>query len=112
MRQLLTVLSQVLRKSVVVLVLMSAISLSGLCLLNAQPSYAATQTAVSPQSEKQIEKREQAYEAAIETANNPEGLEKEYEKNLADYKEDHPENPIAGAVEGAKDFIEKATNQK
>lgn len=96
--------------------LISVISLTGLWSIAPQPAYAATTASQKPSQEAVISPdgesyatREEAYEKAIQAANDPKGLEKEYEKDLKIYKEENPDK--ANIVEEAKDVIEKVTGK-
>lgn len=113
MQQILAAVGQMFRKSILILGLVSLLSLSSLYIFADQPSYAGatqlrdtSQTSVGSQTP---ENREQAYEEAVETLNNPKGLEQEYEKNLESYKESQPNQ---GLVEQAKEVVEKVTGQE
>lgn len=103
-------LKQVVRKSFLVL---SLISLLVSSLLITQPSLAATpnQQLVQQQNREQesqdANQREQAYEDQVKAAKDP---DKVYEENL---KEERAENPGEGivqkTVEGTKDLVNKVT---
>ncbi|MGB3312254.1 MAG: hypothetical protein WBG32_22290 [Nodosilinea sp.] len=83
--------------------------MSGLMLVS-QPAYAATaQGASAPTVDKTMtaEPRDQAYDEAIEVINNPEGVQKTYEENLKQYRQENPDQ--GGVVEGAKELVEKIT---
>lgn len=112
MQRILLALGQALRKSVVILCVMSLISVSSLFIFVAQPSYAATafdkkpaQSSVAPSSTDTVG-REKAYEEAVKDAESIDSIEKVYEENLEEYKE---ENPDPGLVEKAENLIEKVT---
>lgn len=97
-----------------------AIALFGLLswtgLFVAQPVLAAAQSqsgaeeaVISPDSQT-YENREDAYESAREAVNDPNGLEKEYEKDLKIYKKDNPDQ--MNLVDSAKEAIEKVTGNE
>ncbi|HAZ45468.1 MAG TPA: hypothetical protein DDW76_13295 [Cyanobacteria bacterium UBA11369] len=104
-------LGKVLRKIFLVVSLISLLSLSGLSIFNPQPSLAAAYKDNSPVLEKgsnsqSVKSREDAYEKAIKAIDEPEGLEKVYEKNLDKYEK---ENPQPGIIESAKEVIKEVT---
>ena len=115
MQQMLSTLGQWLRKSVLVLGLVSLLSLAGLTMPSA--SYAGPNQAVDSGitrvnrdaiNKQSVEDREEAYENMTKAAKDPEGLEQEYEKNLEAYEENQPNQ---GLVEGAKNLIERVTDK-
>lgn len=113
MQRMFSALKQAVRKSVLVLGLISLL-VSGLFI--SQPSLAATpnQKLVQQQNREQesqdANQREQAYEQEIEAAKDP---EKVYEENL---KEERKENPGEGlvqkTVEGAGKLVDKVTGNE
>jgi hypothetical protein len=114
MRAMISVLKQAIRQSVLILSLVAFIFTSGFFLVE-QPSLAdsesplATEESFSKINAKPAS-REAAYEEAVKAANDPKGLEKEFEKGMENYKEEHPgENPV---VEGAKELVEKVTGKE
>lgn len=54
-----------------------------------------------------IEDREKAYEQEVKIGDKPEDLEKQYEKNLQEYRQQNPDE--GGLVDQAKGLLEKAT---
>ncbi|NJR51807.1 MAG: hypothetical protein HC780_21715 [Leptolyngbyaceae cyanobacterium CSU_1_3] len=112
--QFLSTLRQAIRKSVVILSL-AILMVSSSFLTVSQASFADTESPLA--TEKSFSKvtqnpasRSAAYEEAAEAAKDPEGLEKEYEKEMEVFKEEHPsENPV---IEGVKEVVEKVTGGK
>ncbi|MBD2109009.1 hypothetical protein [Nodosilinea sp. FACHB-13] len=81
--------------------------------LATQPAFAANNkaTATPPVDQTMTEEpRDQAYEEAVEVIDDPNGVQKAYEKNLKQYKQENPDQK--SLVEGAKDLVEKATGDK
>ena len=73
----------------------------------------AEEAVISPDGET-YSNREDAYESALEAANDPNGLEKAYQKDLKIFKDEHPDKADlvdSGIVEGAKEAIEKVTGK-
>jgi len=54
--------------------------------------------------------REQAYEAAVEVAEDPQGPEEEYEKNLEAYYDSHPEES-PNLLQEAEELIETVVDE-
>lgn len=114
MQRLLSVLGKAFRQGILMLCLASLISLSGLFLVGAQPSYAAPIAKGNPMKSETTfpsyknnqapETRSEAYEEAVEDAQNLQSIEKAYEENLQAYKEDHPDPSL---IEKAGEVIEK-----
>lgn len=115
MKRIFATLGHALRTHVLVVGLVSLISFTGLLAIAAQPGYAATssqkpaQEAVIGPDSQTYATREEAYDKAIKAANDPEGLEKEYQTDLKIYKEENPGK--GGLVEGAKEAIDKLTEK-
>jgi hypothetical protein len=94
------------RKVVFSLLFASLISLSLLML--GQPSQAANQLTTSDSAE--IQQREQAYEQAKDIAEDPKmGIEKEYEKEVEAYREEHAGE--GGIVEKTKELVTEVTSK-
>jgi hypothetical protein len=77
-----------------------------------EPAYAAVsnQNKIEPSlnlENQSIETREKAYEQEVNIGNTPEDLEKQYEKNLQEYREQNPDE--GGLVDQAKGLLDKAT---
>ncbi len=113
MGQVFLMLKRALRKTLVLIGLVSLIYTSGFFI--GQNSYAATtQKPVKEQpfildEPQTATDREAAYKEAIEEVKKSDGLEKEYEKDLKTFKKENPgENPV---VEGAKGLIDKVTGK-
>lgn len=115
MQRILQALGQALRKSVVIVCLMTLLGVSGLFIFVPQPSYAATAVSKKPVlpdpdvlDPQAGLSREQAYDEAVKEAESDTSIEKVYEENLEEYKE---ENPGPGLIEKAEKAIEKVTGQ-
>lgn len=79
-------------------------------MLASQPAYAADASRSStPTVDKTMtaEPRDQAYDEALEVIDNPNGVQKTYEENLKQYRQENPDQ--GGIVEGAKELVEKIT---
>jgi hypothetical protein len=107
-------------KRVLIVSLMSLLSFSGLFIFSSQPAFADQKAAaeaaitraddLSEASELKEEDRQEAYEEATEAVANPKvGLEKIYEEDLKEYKEENPSKNVL--VEGAKELVEKVTGK-
>jgi hypothetical protein len=77
-------------------------------------AYAANRPAAAPSADQvpvdqvmATEPREQAYEEALEVIDDPNGVQKTYEENLKQYRQENPDQ--GGLVEEAKDLIDKIT---
>ncbi len=105
-------IAQTLRKSVLVLCLLSLISLSGLFAFE-MPAYATSLFNQKPAQEKvnpaEAARRADAYEEAVKEAQSLESIEKTYEENLKEYKQ---ENPDPSLIEQAEELVEKVTGQE
>lgn len=113
MQRLFSVLKQVFFSNILAIGLVSLFSFAGAWAIAPATGYAATMSSqstqekvISPDSQP-YSSREEAYEKATEAAKDPNGLEKEYKKDLKIYQKDHPEE--GGLIEGAKEAIEKVT---
>lgn len=117
MQRIFTSLMQVLHRSILLLVTIGLLMVSGLSIT--QPSYAATPNQKLTQFDKMdkqsqagnqtASQREDAYEEQVQAAKDP---DKVYEENLKEFKESHPgENIVEKAVEGAKDAVDKVTGK-
>lgn len=80
------------------------------------PAYAQAATqppgseaVISPDGE-QFSNRQDAYEKAIEAANDPKGLDKEYEKDLKIFKKENPDE--ANLIEKAEAAVEKVIGKE
>ena len=114
MRQVFLTLKQTFYKTVILMGLVSLIYTTGFSIVE-RPSYA--DTLKQPVKEQPFildepqtaTNREAAYEEAVDAVKKPDGLEKEYEKDLKTFKQENPsENPV---VEGAKELIDKVTGK-
>lgn len=116
-------LGQAFRKSILVVGLMIFISLSGLFMFVAPPSYAVTSASDKLTSGEKIdrayeygeaaglreENRQEAYEEAVKEAGTPDVLEKDYEKAEKAYEK---ANPGPGPIEKAKELVEQVTGKE
>lgn len=78
-----------------------------------QPAFAANNkgTATPPVDQTLTEEpRDQAYEEAVEVIDDPNGVQKAYEKNLKQYRQENPDQK--SLVEDAKELVNKATGGK
>lgn len=81
----------------------------------AQPGYTAVNNQSTAQEEiitpvvGEVSSREEAYEKAVEVAQDPEGLDKEYEKELQEYEAEHAGK--GNLVEAAKQVVDKVTGK-
>lgn len=64
---------------------------------------------ISPDGQ-QYDSRQEAYEKAIEAAKDPNGLEKEYEKDIKIFKKENPDQ--ANLIEKAEAAVEKVVGDK
>lgn len=64
---------------------------------------------IGPDGE-QYSSRQEAYEKAMEAANDPKGLEKEYEKDMKLFKKENPDE--ASLLEKAEAAVEKVIGDK
>jgi len=120
MKGIFSALKQVLSKSILVVCLISLISLSGIIILPQQPASASlgiksNQTGTEYKTDglakenSAVTNRDEAYEEAVKAAENPQGIEKIYEKDLQAYEKEHPSE---GILEKAEEVIEKVTGQE
>jgi hypothetical protein len=105
MQKMLSALGRNFGKRFYAAVLAVVIGLVGWVAIAPQTSYAASDS--TAQQAQTAENREQAYEEAKSIANDPEGLEKEYEKNREEYLKSHPDE--GGVVQEAKQAVERIT---
>ncbi len=56
------------------------------------------------------EPRDQAYEKAVEVIDNPNGVQKTYEENLKQHRQENPDQK--SLIEDAKDLVNKVTGGK
>lgn len=112
-----SVFGEICRKTILIMGAISLLTLSSLFMFDTQPSFAGVSLERQPNVPSGVEKlgqdyqrntsRSEAYEKAVNVADDPNGMEKAYEKNLENYKEEHPNDE--GLVEKAKDLVEKVT---
>jgi hypothetical protein len=75
-----------------------------------QPAYAADARPTSTSTVDKVlteEPRDQAYEEAVEIIDDPNGVQKTYEENLKQYRQENPDQ--GGLMEEAKDLVKKIT---
>jgi hypothetical protein len=90
--------------------LFGLVCLTGCFAIETFPAFAATQDKSAVQEEvigpdsQTYKNREDAYESALEAVNDPDGLEKEYQKDLKIFKQENPDK--ANLVEEAKEAVE------
>jgi ABC-type Na+ efflux pump permease subunit len=97
--------------SLVLIALVSLVSVTGLMV---QGAIAAPMQQVIGPDDQSYGSREEAYDQAMKTANDPKGLEKEFEKDVEIFKEENPDEKdlVSGAdklVDEAKDIAKKVT---
>ncbi|PIG91857.1 hypothetical protein [Gloeocapsopsis sp. IPPAS B-1203] len=110
MQQIFAVLKQAFRQSLVILGLVSLMSVSCLLIFATQPSMAANKSMLQQETmtqgtQEDVSAREQAYEAQVQAAENP---EKVYEENV----KGTGEGAVQKAVEGAKEAVSKVTGKE
>ncbi len=117
MQRILSVLGQAFRNCILILGLMSLISLSGLLMPVAQPSYAAVASDQSQAPKETIDvmnrgesakSREEVYEEAAEAAESPEKVVKAEQAEIKEFKS----RSGKGLVEGAQDLLNKVTGNE
>jgi hypothetical protein len=115
MKRLFSKLKQSIHKSFAVIGLICLISFTGLCTVSqaAYASPAASQRSTQEQTTRMnkvpaVDQKE-SYEELSKVAADPEGVEKEYEKNREIDKQARPDQ--GGLLEGAKKAVEKVTGQ-
>jgi hypothetical protein len=111
MQQVMSSLWQVVRKGLLLIVCVSLFNVLGWFSLSTQPSYAVS----SPEEylneirkDQSMKDRQEAYKEATEVTEDPKmGVEKEYEREVDQYFEEHPDE--GGVVQGAKELVNKVT---
>lgn len=68
-----------------------------------------SEAVISPDGEK-YDSRQEAYEKAVQAAKDPNGLEKEYEKDIKIFKKENPDQ--ANLIEKAEAAVEKVVGDK
>ncbi|MBW4461447.1 MAG: hypothetical protein KME47_14600 [Nodosilinea sp. WJT8-NPBG4] len=113
MQRLITLSKEVLSRRFRAIALACLVGLMSWFTLVTQPAFAADNkgTATLPVDQKLTEEpRDQAYEEAVEVIDNPNGVQKTYEENLKQYRQENPDQK--SLVEGAKDLVDKVTGSK
>ena len=84
-------------------------SVTGGLMVAPSMAHAANRPAATPPVDQVMaaEPRDQAYEEAVEVIDDPNGVQKTYEENLKQYRQENPDE--GGLVEEAKDLIDKIT---
>ncbi|MUH00524.1 hypothetical protein F7734_52945 [Scytonema sp. UIC 10036] len=122
MQTFLAIFNKAVRQSIVVLGLMLLISVSSLFFFTQQPSYAVTSRANQLTPEEKIDRayeyseatglreedRQKAYEQAVKDSNNPQTVEKTYQRNL---KAEAQDNPNSNILEQAKELVDRVTTK-
>ncbi|NDJ18527.1 hypothetical protein [Myxacorys almedinensis] len=116
MKGLLSALRQSIYRGVLVAVigLLSWVGMSAIAVESSLASPTAKQAVgqeevISPDSES-YGSREEAYDKAVEAVNNPQGVEKAYEKDLKIFKQENPEQNTI--VDSAKEAVKKVAGQE
>ncbi|MBD1875270.1 hypothetical protein H6F75_17450 [Nodosilinea sp. FACHB-131] len=113
MQRLITLSKEVVSRRFRAIALVCLVGLMSWLTLATQPAFAANSkgTATPPVDQKMTEEpRDQAYEEAVEVIDNPNGMQKVYEKNLKQYRQENPDQK--SLVEDAKGLVEKVTGGK
>lgn len=120
MQRILSAIGQAFRKSILILIPVAFIALSGLFIFVEQPSSLAAPISIEGQKLLQQDKmsrqsedanlRNQDYEEQIKAAEDP---DKVYEENLKEFNRENPgEGIVQKAVEGTKDLVNKVTGNE
>ncbi len=122
MQRIFSAIGQAFGKSILVFSLMTLLSLSGLFVFTNQPALAdkplgrPTDEAVeraytmSEATGFKEEDRQEAYDEAAEAINDPKGLDKIYQEDLKEFKQENP--GATGLVQEAKKVVEKVTGKE
>lgn len=107
MKNIISSIGQVVRKSFLVLSLVGLL-LSNVFMFSQHPAYAASKVNQSQKNEPAYVTEAESYEEAVEEATNPSKMEKAYEENVKEYREAQPDQ---GIIEEAKELVEKVTGK-
>lgn len=107
MKNILSSIGQVVRKSFLVLSLVGLL-LSNVFMFSQHPAYAASKANQTQINEPAYETQAESYEEAVEEATNPSKMDQAYEENVKEYREAQPNK---GLVEEAKELVEQVTGK-
>ena len=107
MKNILSSIGQVVRKSFLVLSLVSLL-LSNVFMFSQHPAYAASKVNQTQTTEPAYVTEAESYEEAVQEAQNPSKMDKAYKENVKEYKEVQPDK---GLVEEAKELVEQVTGK-
>ncbi|HEY9693801.1 MAG TPA: hypothetical protein V6D15_16470 [Oculatellaceae cyanobacterium] len=107
MKNILSTIGQVFRKSFLVLSLVSLL-LSNVLIFSQHPAYAASKANQTQQTEPAYVTEAESYEEAVQEAQNPSKMDKAYAENVKEYKEVQPDK---GLIEEAKELVEQVTGK-
>lgn len=113
MKRLMTLSKELFSRRLRAIALACLVGLMSWLTLATQPAFAANSkgTATPPVDQAMTEEpRDQAYEEAVEVIDDPNGVQKAYEKNLKQYRQENPDQK--SLVEDAKDLVDKVTGGK
>ncbi|WP_156119887.1 hypothetical protein [Leptolyngbya sp. KIOST-1] len=87
--------------------LVGLVGLLGWLMLASSPAYAAEARSASTPVDKALtaEPRDQAYDEAVKVIDDPKGVQKTYEENLKQFRQENPDQ--GSVVEGAKELVGK-----
>ncbi|MBD2233511.1 hypothetical protein [Phormidium tenue] len=113
MQRLITLSKEVISRRFRAIALVCLVGLMSWLTLATQPAFAANSKAtVTPPVDQALteEPRDQAYEEAVEVIDDPNGVQKNYEENLKQYRQENPDQK--SLVDDAKDLVNKVTGGK
>lgn len=113
MKRLMTLSKELFSRRLRAIALACLVGLMSWLTLVTQPAFATNNkgTATPPVDQAMTEEpRDQAYEEAVEVIDDPNGVQKAYEKNLKQYRQENPDQK--SLVEDAKDLVDKVTGGK
>jgi hypothetical protein len=112
MQHVISSLWQIVRKGLLIVVGVSLFNVLGWFSLATQPSYAVSspeEYLTEIRKDQSMKDRQEAYKEATEITEDPKmGIEKEYEREVDQYFEEHPEE--GGIVQEAKELVNKVTS--
>ncbi len=107
MKNILSNIGQVFRKSFLVLSLVGLL-LSNVFMFSQQPAFATSKANPTQQTQPAYDTQAESYEEAVEEAQNPSKMNKAYKENVKEYKEVQPDK---GIIEEAKELVEQVTGK-